>query len=152
MKSLLFGMVVGVLSATGAVAPQVASAQSLVCTINPPDPIGSGTPLPTCNASPSPALNYDAHFTITGLGSGPYSYSWSQTHVAHGPQPPLNGGIPCTTAVCDQELDSNSTSGDAVTVQVVVTNTVTHGVLGPFSATARIPCVTFKTNQHPTVC
>jgi len=152
MKTLLFGTVVGLLSAMGAAAPQQAFAQSLVCTINPPTPIGTGTPTAPCNANSIAALNYDAHYTITGLGSGPYTFSWSATTTHGDPQPPLNGGTPCTTATCDQSLIPNSVSFTAVQVSVTITNTVTHGVIGPLTTAARAPCVTFKTNNHPTLC
>jgi len=151
MKTLLFGMVVGVLSAMGATVPQVASAQSLVCTMNPPNPIGTGTPTSPCDAFSIAAFNYDAHFTITGLGSGPYTYSWSAVTTKGDPQAPLNGGAPCTST-CDQSFVPTSNGNTVVQVTVTITNTVTHGVLGPFTTSAKAPCVTVKPVNHPTLC
>ncbi len=148
MKALLFGTAVGLLSAMGVAAPQQAFAQSLACTMNPPNPIGTGTPTAPCNGSAIASVSYDAHFVIVGLTGGPYTYAWTATVNQGNAQPPLS--TPCTTS-CDQTINTNSVGPSVVKVVVNVTNTST-GVVTTMQTTARAPCVTFKTNNHPTLC
>lgn len=127
--------------------PPVGTLTIFSCTITP----GGTTQTNGSCVTNTPGFNFNANFDLNVALEPSYTVEWSITSVL-GPAPQIGSGCTSSTPYCDLNLQTTSTSNTKVQVRADVYQMPAHTLVLSGQVTARAPCTTVKTNNHPTLC
>jgi hypothetical protein len=127
--------------------PPVLIMNTLSCSISP----GGTTQSNGSCVTNTPAFNFDAMFVLNAAMPPSYQVEWSITPVL-GAAPQIGSGCTAQSTFCDLALQSNSTTFTKVQVRADIYEMPGHTLVTSAQVTARAPCTTVKTGNHPTSC